>query len=166
MMDHWTRFRWRIRLMALIDWLLGTHLVEQVTGHWRKEIEAMREEISSLEASLDELDASRKAILRHLCLTYLQQRQTQSPENWLHFDPQDAAEESTIDVLTRALVSPHWARWKVTQVSAEDADLYTYDLVPDWEALRQDAVDRSTHLPSSLLAWLEEQMERGVGSRK
>ena len=36
----------------------------------------------------------------------------------------------------------------------------------NWEALHQDAVDRSTDLPSSLLAWLEDQLEREVGNKE
>jgi len=48
-MDHWARFRWHIPLLAVIDWLVGTHPVEQTAGRWREEIETMWEEINSLE---------------------------------------------------------------------------------------------------------------------
>ena len=156
-MNRWTRLRWRLRLLGLIDWLLGTHLVQHTTSHWRAELETMQAEITSLQARLEELNQSRAAILRHLSLSYLQLRHIQSPQNWLHFDPRVSAEESAIDVLTRALVNPHWARWRITQVATEGQDLYTYDLIPDWPALHQDAQKRAASLPPGLLDWLEEQ---------
>jgi hypothetical protein len=159
-MNRWTRLRWRLRLMRVIDWLLGTHLVDEAASGWRDELEVIQAEITTLQARLEELDASRGAILRHLCLSYLQLRQIQSPDGWLHFDPQVPPEESAIDILTRGLVTPHWARWRITQVAAEDEDLYTYDLLPDWGALHQDARGHATRLPSSLLDWLEGQLGR------
>lgn len=165
-MNRWTRLRWRVRLLAVIDWLLGTHLVERTTGHWRQEIETIQTEISSLQARMEELNASRGAILRHLCLSYLQLRHTQSPKSWLHFDPRNPAEESAIDVLTRTLVAPHWARWKITQVAIRDDNLYTYDLVPDWKALHQDALDHPSSFPTSLLDWLRAQMEQKAESNE
>lgn len=158
-MSRWTRLQWRVRLLAVIDWLLGTHLVDRAVNRWRQEVEAMQTEITSLQTRLDELDVSRGAILRHLCLSYLQLRQVQSPDGWLHFDPRNPAEESAIDVLTRALVAPHWARWKVTRVAARDENIYTYDLVPDWTALHQEALNHIPGFPASLLDWLSEQRE-------
>lgn len=158
-MSRWTRFQWRVRLLAVIDWLLGTHLVDLAVNRWRQDVEAMQTEITSLQTRLDELNASRRAILRHLCLSYLQLRQVQSPDGWLHFDPRNPAEESAIDVLTRALVAPHWARWKVTRVAAEDANIYTYDLLPDWTALHQEALNHIPDLPAGLLDWLSRQTE-------
>ena len=167
MMNRWTRFRWRVRMLALIDWLLGTNLVDNVTGRWRQEIEAMQTEIAALQTRLEKLDSSRGLILRQLCLNYLQLRQAQFPAGWLHFDPRIDAEETAIDVLTRALVTPHWARWKITQTAIEDEDLYTYDLVPDWEALHQDALGHIANIPPSLLDWLSKQVrQEGMGSRK
>jgi hypothetical protein len=159
-MSRWTRLRWRVRLLAVIDSWLGTHLVEQASKRWHQELEVMQTEITSLQTRLAELDASREAILRHLCLSYLQLRRVQSPEDWLHFDPRSPTEESAIDVLTRALVAPHWARWKVTQVATEDSDLYTYDLALDWIVLYQEALKYATSLPSGLLDWLKEQTEQ------
>lgn len=154
-MNRWTRLRWRIRLLGVIDWLLGTHLLEQTTNRWRHQLETMQVEINTLQARLEELDKSRSAILRHLSLSYLQLRQTQSPSGWLHFDPRVPADETAIDVLTRALVTPHWARWRITQVTAGDQDLFVYDLVPDWPALYQDAREYAASLPPELLDWLE-----------
>jgi len=142
----------------VVDRLLGTHFVEKTTGRWRHELELMQTEITTLQARLEELNVSRGAILRHLSLSYLQLRQAQSPSAWLHFDPRVPAEESAIDVLTRALVIPHWARWRITQVAAEDEDLYTYDMVPDWPALYQDALEYAPSLSPGLLEWLEEQL--------
>ncbi len=162
-MNRWTRFRWCVRLLAVIDWLLGTHLVERLTSRWRQEIEVMQTQITSLEARLEELDVSRGAVLRHLCLSYLQLRQVQSPEDWYHFDPRVSAEEAAIEVLTRALVTPHWARWRITQVEAGESKLYTYDLVLDWTALHQDALEYGASFPLSLLDWLVEQMEQAEG---
>ena len=159
-MSRWARLRWRVRLFAVIEWLLGTHLLDQATSRWRQELELMQTEIALLQARLEELDVSRAAILRHLCLSYLELRQSQSPEGWLHFDPRVPTEETTIDVLTRALVTPHWARWKITQVAAQEEDLYTYDLVPDWGALHQDALNHATNVPASLLDWLRQKGER------
>jgi hypothetical protein len=159
-MSRWARLRWRVRLFAVIDWLLGTHLLDRATSRWRQELETMQSEIASLQARLEELDVSRGAILRHLCLSYLELRQSQSPEGWLHFDPRVATEETAIDVLTRALVTPHWARWKITQLAKGEEDLYTYDLVLDWEALHQDALDHAASVPPSLLDWLRQQGER------
>ncbi len=159
-MSRWARLRWRVRLFAVIDWLLGTHLLDRATSRWRQELEAMQSEIALLQARLEELDVSRAAILRHLCLSYLELRQSQSPEGWLHFDPRVTTEETAIDVLTRALVTPHWARWKITQLAKQEEDLYTYDLVPDWEALHQDALNYATSVPPSLLDWLRQQGER------
>jgi len=159
-MNRWTRLRWRIRLLGVIDWLLGTHLVKQTTSRLQHELETMQVEINTLQARLEELDESRGAILRHLSLSYLQLRQTQSPDGWLHFDPRVPAEESAIDILTRALVTPHWARWQITQVAAEDEDLYTYDMAPDWPALYQDALKYAASLPPGLLDWLGEQIEQ------
>ena len=159
-MKHWTRLRWRLRLMGMIDWLLGTHMVDEAASGWRGELEAMDAEITALQARLEELNASRSAILRHLCLSYLQLRQTQFPDGWLHFDPGIPSEESAIDILTRALVTPHWARWQITQVTTEGEDLYTYDLVPDWAALHRDARSRTVSLPPNLLDWLGGQLER------
>lgn len=150
-------FRWRLRLLAIIDWLLGTHLVDRVVGRWRREIEAMQNEVASLQTRMEELDASRKSTLHDLCLIYVQLRQTESPDCGLHFDPRDPAEESAINVLTKALVTPHWARWRINPIAGEDANLYTYDLVPDWPALHQDALNRAASFPSVLLNWLEEQ---------
>lgn len=161
-MSRWIFFRWRVRLLVVIDWLLGTHLADQVVGRWRQEIETMQAEVSSLQAHLEELGASREAILRDLCLNYLQLRQLQSPDDWRHFDPHDPAEESAIEVLTKAMVAPHWARWQVTPVEGE-ASIYTYDLVPDWPALHQDALNRAASFPTSLLDWLGEQ---AAGSKK
>jgi len=159
-MNHWTRWRWRVRLLAMIDWLLGTHLLEQTTSHWQEEIAAVQTEISSLQARMDELSAAHRAVLRHMCLTYLQLRQSQSPERWLHFDPRQPAEESAIEVITRALVAPHWARWRLTQLDVESVpSAYTYDLVPDWASLHQDALERAPSLPAGLLQWLQEQAE-------
>jgi hypothetical protein len=157
-MNRWARLRWRLRLLGLIDWLLGTHLVEKTTSRWRGELEVMQAEITTLQARLEELDDSRTAILRHLSLSYLQVRQIQSPTNWLHFNPRIPAEESAIDVLTRALVTPHWARWRITQVATQDEHLYTYDLVPDWSALHQDAQKHAARLTPGLLDWLGEQI--------
>ena len=159
-MSRWARLRWRVRLFAVIDWLLGTHLLDRATSRWRQELETMQLEIASLQARLEELDVSRSAILRHLCLSYLELRQSQSPECWLHFDPRIAAEETAIDVLTRALVTPHWARWKIIQLAEGEDDLYTYDLVPDWEALHQDALNHATSVPPGLLDWLRHQGEQ------
>jgi len=159
--NRWTRLRWHVRLLAVIDWLLGTQLVETATDRWRQELRAMQAEISGLQVRLEELDASRGAILRHLCLSYLQLRQVQSPESWLHFDPRIPTEESAIDVLTRALVTPHWARWHIAHVAVEDDALYTYDLVPDWESLHQDALGHTASLPPGLLDWLAEQVGSG-----
>ena len=158
-MDRWTCFRLRVRLLAVIDWLLGTHLVERVTDHWRQEIHSMQSDITSLQTRLEELDASRGAMLRQLCVNYLQLRQVRSPEDWLHFDPRDPDEESAIEVLTRALVAPHAARWRVNPVAEKD-DLYTYDLVPDWEALYQDAVQHAGVFSAGLLKWLAEHSKR------
>ncbi len=159
-MSRWTRLRWRIRLLGMIDWLLGTHLVEQTTNRWQHELETMQVEINTLQAHLEELDDSRVAILRHLSLSYLQLRQTQSPSNWLHFDPRVPAEESAIDVLTRALVTPHWARWRITCVAADEEDLFVYDIVPDWAALYQDALEYAASLPPGLLDWLGQQTQQ------
>jgi hypothetical protein len=158
-MSRWTRLRWHVRLLAVVDWLLGSHLVDRAMSHWQQELEATQSEITSLETRLEELDLSREAVLRHLCLGYLQLRQLQSPGDWLHFDPHNPAEEATIDVLTRALVTPHWARWTVTQVG-EEAGVYTYDLVPDWAALHQDALNCATGSPTSLGEWLSEQAKQ------
>ena len=159
-MSRWARLRWRVRLFAVIDWLLGTHLLDRATSRWRQELETMQSEIASLQARLEELDVSRGAILRHLCLSYLELRQSQSPESWLHFDPRVAAEEAAIDVLTRALVTPHWARWKITQLAEGEEGLYTYDLAPDWKALHQDALNNASSVPPGLLDWLRQQGER------
>jgi hypothetical protein len=156
-MNRWTRLRWRLRLLGVTDWLLGTRLVDEATSRWQQQLEAMQVEINSLQTSLEELNASRRAILRHMCLSYLQLRQVHSRIDWLHFDPQDPAEEPAIDVLTRALVTPHWARWRITQVTNEDDTQYTYDLVPDWRALHQDALSHATSFPPSLFDWLGEQ---------
>ncbi len=158
-MNRWGRFPWRVRLLAVIDRLLGTHLLNKTVHRWQQEVKAMQTEIASLQTCLEELDDSRRAILRHLCLSYLQLRQSQSPDGWLHFDPRNPAEESAIDVLTRALVVPHWARWTVNQVATKDANIYTYDLVPDWAALHQEALKQRTNFSTSLLDWLSEQME-------
>jgi hypothetical protein len=156
-MNRWTRLRWRLRLLGVIDWLLGTHLVDEATSRWQQQLETMQAEINSLQTRLEELGASRSAILRHLCLSYLQLRQVRSPLDWLHFDPQDPAEESATEVLTRALVTPHWARWTITQVTSEDDAGYAYDLVPDWSALHQDALNHAASVPPSLLDWLGQQ---------
>ena len=156
-MNRWTRLRWRLRLLGVIDWLLGTHLVDEAASRWQQQLKEMQAEINSLQTRLEELGASRSAILRHLCLSYLQLRQVHSPTDWLHFDPQDPAEESAIDVLTRALVTPHWARWRITQVMREDEAGYSYDLVPNWSDLHQDALNHAASLPPSLLDWLGEQ---------
>jgi hypothetical protein len=158
-MDRWTCFRLRVRLLAVVDWLLGTHLVERVTDHWRHEIQSMQSDIISLHTRLEELDASRGAMLRQLCVNYLQLRQVHSPEDWLHFDPRNPDEESAIDVLTRALVAPHAARWRVNPVADNDK-LYTYDLVPDWDALYQDAVQHSGVFSAPLLDWLAKHTSR------
>jgi hypothetical protein len=162
-MNRWTRLRWLLRLLAVIDWLLGTKLLEQATKSWKQEFETIQSEISTLQARMEELDASRGAILRHLSLSYLQLRQVNYPQDWLHFDPRNPDEESAVDVLTRALVAPHWARWRVTDLAAEDTSHpYTYDLVPDWSALHEDALDHAASFPASLLDWLKEQLvEKG-----
>ena len=157
-MKRWTLFRWQVRLLAMVDGLLGTHGLVRVTGRWQRQVQAMQTEITSLQRHLQELDTSRGAILRHLCLSYLQLRKLQSPEMWLHFDPRHPAAASAIDVLTRALVTPHWARWRVSPV-AEEPNTYTYDLVPDWPALYQDSVQHAANLPVSLIDWLQEQTE-------
>ncbi len=159
-MSRWARLRWRVRLFAVIDWLLGTHLLDQATSRWRQELEVMQTEIALLQARLEELDVSRGAILRHVCLSYLELRQSKSPEGWLHFDPRVPTEETTIDVLTRALVTPHWARWKITQVAEQEDEVYTYDLVPDWGALHQDALNHAASVPACLFDWLRQQAER------
>lgn len=156
-MNHWTRLRWRVHLLAVIDWLLGTRLVEQAARRWQQELATLQTEITSLQTRLVELDASRGAILRQVCLNYLQLRQHQSPEAWLHFDPRLPNHEAAIDVLTRALVTPHWACWRINQVASETEHLFTYDLVPDWLALRQDALKHADSFPHVLLEWLEEQ---------
>jgi hypothetical protein len=158
-MSRCGRFEWRVRLLAVIDRLLGTHLLDRTVNRWQQEVEAMQTEIASLQTRLEELDDSRGAILRHLCLSYLQLRQARSPDGWLHFDPRNPAEESAIDILTRALVVPHWARWTVNQVGTRDANIYTYDLVPDWAALRQEVLKHTTNFSTSLLDWVSEQME-------
>jgi hypothetical protein len=159
-MNRWTRLRWRLWLIGVIDWLLGTHLVDEAASGWRGELEVMGAEIATLQARIEELNASRRAILRHLCLSYLQLRQVQSPDGWLHFNPRVPPEESAIDILTRALVTPHWARWRIVKVATEGEDVYTYDLVPDWAALHQEARTRAASLPAGLLDWLGEQMEK------
>jgi len=159
-MNHWTRLRWRLHLLGVVDWLLGTHFVEKTASRWRHELELMQAEITTLQARLEELNESRSAILRHLSLSYLQWRQTQSPRCWLHFDPRVSTEESAIDVLTRALVIPHWARWRITQAEDEDEDLYTYDMLPDWPALYHDALKYAASLPPGLLDWLAEQLKQ------
>jgi hypothetical protein len=158
-MDRWTCFRLRVRFLAVVDWMLGTHLVERLTDHWRQEIQLMQSDISSLHTRLEELDDSRSAMLRQLCANYLQIRQIRSPEDWLHFDPRNPDEESAIEVLTRALVAPHSARWHVNPLAGHD-NLYTYDLVPDWEALYQDAVQHADVFSPSLLNWLAEHSRR------
>ncbi|UCC86268.1 MAG: hypothetical protein JSV81_15620 [Anaerolineales bacterium] len=152
--------------MAGIDWLLGTHLLTKTTSHWQQKIETMQTEISSLEARMAELNASRGAILRHLCLSYLQLRQAQSPENWFHFDPRVPAEEDAIEILTRSLVTPHLARWKINQIAAGGANLYTYDLIPDWGTLHQDALNHGTRIPTNLFDWLAEQAAESVKQHK
>jgi hypothetical protein len=157
-MNRWTRLRWRLRLMRMIDWLLGTHLVDAAASDWRDELELIQAEITTVQERLEELHVARGAILRHLCLSYLMLRKNQSPDGWLHFDSQTPPEESAIDILTRSLVAPHWARWRITQVADEEEDLYTYELVPDWQALHQDARVHATRLPSGLLDWLEAQL--------
>jgi hypothetical protein len=139
--------------------LLGTRLVDTANKRWRQELQEMQAEIISLQTELEELDASRTAILRHLCLSYLQLRQAHSPIGWLHFDPRTSTEESAIDVLTRALVSPHWARWRITRVRTEDDPHYVYDLVPDWKALHRDALSHAASFPPSLIDWLHAQLE-------
>jgi hypothetical protein len=167
-MNRWARLRWLLPLLAVIDWLLGTKLLERATRSWRQEFETIQSEISSLQTRIEELDASRGAILRHLCLSYLQLRQVNYPQSWLHFDPRDPAEESAVEILTRALVAPHWARWQVTELAAEDAGhRYTYDLIPDWCALHEDALDHAASFPASLLDWLREQLgEKGGNGRQ
>jgi hypothetical protein len=156
-MSRWTYFRWRVRLLALIDYLLGTHLVDKTVDHWWREIEAMQTEITSLQTRMEELDDARRSTLRDMCLNYLQLRQAHSPDSWLHFDPRDPAEESAIDLLTKALVAPHWARWGISHIAGEDAGSFSYDLTPDWQALHQDALKRVANFPASLLNWLAEQ---------
>ena len=158
-MDRWTWFRLRVRFLAIVDWMLGTHLVERLTDHWRHEIQSMQSDISSLRTHLEELDDSRGAMLRQLCVNYLQIRQIRSPEDWLHFDPRNPDEESAIEVLPRALVAPHSARWHVNPVAEHD-NLYTYDLVPDWETLYQDAVQHAGVFSPGLLNWLAEHSRR------
>jgi hypothetical protein len=158
-MSRWRRSQWRVRLLAVIDRLLGTHLLDRSVNRWQQEVKAMQIEIASLQTRMEELNASRGAILRHLSLSYLQLRQSQAPDSWLHFDPRNPAEESAIDVLTRALVAPHWARWTVNQIGSGDANIYTYDLVPDWAALRQEVLKHTTNFSTSLLDWLSAQME-------
>jgi hypothetical protein len=158
-MNRWARIRWWTRLLAVIDWLLGTHLLQRTTSQWRQKIETMQAEINSIETRLEELNVSRGAILRHLCLSYLHLRQTQSPADWFHFDPQVPTEESAIEIMTRALVAPHYARWRINQMVCGDANHYTYDLVPDWTALYQDALNHETNLAPSLLNWLAEHMQ-------
>jgi hypothetical protein len=158
-MNRWTRFRWSTHLLTVIDWLLGTHLLRRATSQWWQEIETVQAEITYIETRLDELNVSRGAILRHLCLSYLHLRQTQSPDDWFHFDPQVPAEESVIEILTRALVAPHYARWRISPMPGGDAELYTYDLVPDWTALYQDALNHETNLAPRLLSWLAEHMQ-------
>jgi hypothetical protein len=158
-MDHWTRFRWRLRLLAVVDWLLGTHFVEGVTGRWRRELQDLQQEIASLQERLEDLDASRGAMLRQVCLGYLQVRSLRSPAAWLHFDPREPDEEAAIDVLTRALVRTHYARWRMAPVDHGGDPQYTYDLVPDWEALYQDALQHAGNLPAGLLAWLADRQE-------
>jgi hypothetical protein len=157
-MDHWTRFRLGIRLLAVIDWLLGTHLVDRVTNRWRQQIHAMQTDIAALQARLENLDASRGTLLRQLCLSYLQVRQIRSPDGWLHFDPRDPDENAAIDILTRALVAPHRARWRMNPIS-ETADCYTYDLIPDWHILHQDALRQPDIFPARLIDWVAAQTE-------
>ena len=159
-MKRWVRLRWQVRMLGVIDFLLGTHLVNEATRRWLQELEAMQTEIISLQTDLEELNVSRATILRQLCLSYLQLRQLHDPTGWLHFDPQTSTEESAIDVLTRALVSPHWARWRITQIRTEDDTRYVYDMVPDWKALHQDALNHAANFPSSLIDWLHEQLEQ------
>jgi hypothetical protein len=155
-MDKWTLFRWRVRALAVADWLLGTRLVDRVVDRWQQHLEEAQSEIAALQARMHELEDSRRATLRHLCLSYLQLRQLQSPDGWLHFDSRHPSEEAAIEVTTRALVAPHWARWTVKQVE-EQPDTYTYDLVPDWGALHQDALNRLDAFTASLLDWIAEQ---------
>jgi hypothetical protein len=157
-MDRWARFRLGIRLLAVVDWLLGTHLVGRVTDRWRREILTMQSEISALQERLEDLGAARGAMLRQLCLSYLQVRAIHSPDDWLHFDPRNPDEETAIDVLTRALVAPHWARWRMTPLPGT-ADGYTYDLIPDWEALHKDALRQPGVFPERVVDWLAEQKE-------
>ena len=159
-MNRWVRLRWRLRMLGVIDLLLGSDLVDEATTRWRQELETMQAEITSLQTDLEELHASRTAILRHLCLSYLQLREAHSPTGWLHFDPQTSTEESAIEVLTRALVSPHWARWRITQIRTEDDTRYVYDLVPDWRALHQDVLSHAANTPPSLIDWLRAQAEQ------
>lgn len=155
-MSRWTRFRWRVRLLAVIDWLLGTRMVDRTVGHLRQEIDALQAEVETLQTRMEELSVARLSTFRCLCLTYLQQRQAQSPDGWLHFDPRDPAQESAIDLLTKALVAPHWARWEIIEIDGEKTHCYTYDLAPDWHALHQDVLTRVAEFPDSLLNWLAE----------
>ncbi|GAB4532253.1 MAG: hypothetical protein Kow0063_12530 [Anaerolineae bacterium] len=156
-MNRWSRLRWHVRLLAVIDCLLGTHLVDRAIRRWQQELRTLQSEIISVQTRLEELLASQNAVLRQVCLNYLQWRQYQSPDDWLHFDPRIPDQKAAIDVLTRALVSPHWACWRINQVTTGTDSLYTYDLVPDWQALHQDALRQADNFPSSLLEWLQEQ---------
>ena len=49
-MKRWVRLRWQVRMLGVIDFLLGTHLVNEATRRWLQELEAMQTEIISLHA--------------------------------------------------------------------------------------------------------------------
>jgi hypothetical protein len=158
-MNKWTLLRLSVRLLGGVDWLLGTHLVERIASRWRAQLEEAQAQILSLQTQLEQIETSREMVLRHMCLSYLRLRNLQLPDDWLHFDPRLPSEESAIDVLTRALVRSHWARWKVTQIEGR-ADAYIYDLVPDWGALHQDALGNKEGLSEDLFNWLAKQAQQ------
>jgi hypothetical protein len=154
---RWTTWLW-VRLLLVVDELLGTHLVEWELAKRQHEIERLVAHIEAVDRDLDALAAELALHQLAMCLIELKARSERSERNdlggWLCFAPQSDGDESLLDHAIEHLVKPRVASVDVEPDGMGD---YIYRLHPDWTAII--ARLSSTVVAPELLAWLEGQQD-------
>jgi hypothetical protein len=146
-----TRDRILFTALILIDYLLGTHLVEKELSRREAKVGRYRTQVAELEGQLAKLEGLLGAVNLRLCLLYLQERNLLRPERWLSFDPNDPEEDRGLGLLIEHLVKPRLATIEMDKV---EEGHYVYHLQPDWAAIRAFFAEQQDDLEPDVKGWL------------
>ena len=151
-MNLWMRLRFNF--FILIDWLLGTRLVDGELAHLQGRVQACETRVSEVQQQVDDLNRFLYVLQVELCVLYLRQRYLLHPHTWLRFSPADGMDEGAgLDLLIGQLVKPGLA--SVRSAGGGDGT-YVYHLRPDWDAIVYVLSGWRAHLEPLTMVWISE----------